>query len=164
MDVKHYFMKNKQIFDIIERIKEVEKIHSDVAVAQTLDISKENLSNYKTKGRIPYKAISNYCLQKGIKVDYIMNGTTPIHENQSHIVAEPQAAYDTQQATIPNLIQKTIIILESKSVYSSALKNNIEAFHYAITCHEDLMVANKRIDNLEEQIKDIKTRLPAVGE
>jgi hypothetical protein len=90
---------------------------------------------------------------------------TPHDEKETHIVAESQSPYNVQpRVKVSELLHKAAVILESNTVYSVALKNNIEAFHHAITCEEALGLANKRIDNLAEQISEIKTRLPAVGE
>ena len=68
------------------------------------------------------------------------------------------------RVSINELLFKAGEILKSKTVYGSALKSNIEAFHQAITHEEALESAHKRIDELEKQILDIKKRLPAVGE
>jgi ribosomal protein S15P/S13E len=53
-------------------------------------------------------------------------------------------------------------VLESPTIFSNALKANIEAFHTAVTCEEQLAVASKRIDDLEEHVKQIEKRLPKV--
>jgi hypothetical protein len=83
-------------------------------------------------------------------------------------IYEPQTLYSHARNTSvekdSELLIKTAQILESNSVYRAALKSNIEAFHTAITCHEELAVANKRIDDLEEHVKTIEKRLPPVDE
>ena len=55
-------------------------------------------------------------------------------------------------------------VLKSKTPFSSALKENIESFHYAVECVGKLDVANERIDALEEKLKSIEERLPKVEE
>jgi predicted type IV restriction endonuclease len=158
-------MKNKQIFDIIERIKGIEKIHSDAKVAQVLDISKENLSNYKTKGRIPYKAISNYCLQKGVRVDYVQNGTLPIYEAKlGQSISEQAPIYNQILATQPtintgDLITKVIAVLESSSLYSTALQSNILAFHHAVVSEKQL---NKETNETEKNVNELKKVPPDI--
>jgi ribosomal protein S15P/S13E len=72
---------------------------------------------------------------------------------------EPYRNIQTVKISDP-LIQKTAAILESSTVYATALKSNIEAFHHAMTCEEQLAVASKRIDDLEEHVKQIEKRLP----
>lgn len=98
----------------------------------------------------------------------------PHDEKELHVVAEPQPSYggaqklrritDGAPIKISELLHKAAVVLESETVYKAALTNNIEAFHYAMTCEETLGLANKRIDGMEEQILEIKKRLPAVGE
>jgi len=68
------------------------------------------------------------------------------------------------KVNIDELLFKAGAILTSKTVYSTALKSNIEAFHQAIAHDEALETANKRIDELEKLILHIQERLPAVGE
>jgi len=82
----------------------------------------------------------------------------------AEIVKDGKSPPALTRANINELLFKTEAILESNTVYGSALKSNILAFHLAITHKGALEAANKRIDELEKQIFDIKKRLPAVGE
>jgi hypothetical protein len=62
--------------------------------------------------------------------------------------SEPQASIynDTsQQSGIADLVAKTIEVLQSNTVFETALKSNIEAFHRAI-------VLEKQIDQVEDRI------------
>ena len=62
--------------------------------------------------------------------------------------AKPQASIynDTsQQSGIADLVAKTIEVLQSNTVFETALKSNIEAFHRAI-------VLEKQIDQVEDRI------------
>jgi transcriptional regulator with XRE-family HTH domain len=62
--------------------------------------------------------------------------------------ATPQASIynDTsQQSGIADLVAKTIEVLQSNTVFETALKSNIEAFHRAI-------VLEKQIDQVEDRI------------
>lgn len=71
---------------------------------------------------------------------------------------------DTIPVRISDLLSKTAAILESQTTYSTALKSNIVAFHHAMTCEEQLDLANKRIDTLEDHVKAIESRLLKVNE
>jgi hypothetical protein len=88
---------SKNIIDIIERVKIINKIHTDHEVAKILGISKANLSNYRSKGSIPYDALSNYCERENLSVDYILFGTgDPAATSpafSSARLAEPEALY-----------------------------------------------------------------------
>ena len=84
--------------------------------------------------------------------------------SDSAYVNEAQAPYHQIIKISDPLIHKTAAILESPTIYSTALKSNIEAFHHAMTCEEQLDLANKRIDTLEDHVKAIETRLPKVNE
>lgn len=58
------------------------------------------------------------------------------------------ASYNDQEkqcANIADLVSKTIEVLQSGTVFQTALESNIEAFHHAI-------VLDKKIDQVEERI------------
>ena len=106
-------------------------------------------------------------IKRNVNLDWIKTGQGEMHESQSSSIAETHSSYSNHPPIVKisdPFIQKTAAILESTTVYATALKSNIEAFHHAMTCEEQLAVANKRIDVLEENLKAIEKRLPAVVE
>ncbi len=146
---------------ILERISMRYNLVNDEAIAAFYGVSESTVSSWRTRDTINEKLIRAKCGDENLANWFIRGIKLPEHEQ--HKVAESQTPY-TPKIKVSELLHKTAVILESETVYKTALTNNIEAFHYAITCHEELAGANKRIDKLEEQINDIKTRLPAVGE
>lgn len=89
-------------------------------------------------------------------------GTNVMCETPHSPVFDSQSPYLKTIRISDPLIQKTAAILESPTIFSTALKSNIEAFHHAMVCEEKLTVALKRIDDLEEHVKQIEKRLPAI--
>ena len=77
-------------------------------------------------------------------------------------ISEIQEPYPQTVKISDPFIQKTAKILESPTIFSTALKSNIDAFHHALRCEEQLAVATKRIDALEEWKKSFEEKLPAV--
>ena len=138
-------------------------------LAESLKISPSDLNNRTKSGTIKQLLI-DLAIHKNVNTDWLLTGEGKMisWHGTGTTIAESQSQYRTNtespQITMPDLISKAITILDSKSVYSTALKSNIEAFHTAITCHEELAVANKRIDHLDEEVAAIKERLPAIGE
>lgn len=72
---------------------------------------------------------------------------------------EEPALYDVQEKqglNIADLVSKTIEVLQSGTVFQTALESNIEAFHHAI-------VLDKKIDQVEERIMSkVSVRLDAL--
>ena len=62
-------------------------------------------------------------------------------------------------ARITDLIQKTVAILESDTPFAAALKENIEAFYYGMNCIGDLNVAQVKINEHEERLKAVESKL-----
>ena len=127
-------------------------------------MTRNNLYGFKKRDNLPHEALRIFCSHEGIRIDYIVNGTLPIYEKETSMVAEQQKPYPQIVKISDPLIQKTAAILESPTIFSTALKSNIEAFHHALVCEQQLGIAIKRIEVLEEWKKAIEARLPAVNE
>lgn len=159
-------MKNNYKKEIIDRLLlalDCKKVND---LADILNVSPSNLNGYIDRGSY-IKLVHSDLLKRGININWIKTGQGDMHESQSSSIAETYSSYANHPPTIKisdPLIQKTAAILESTTVYATALKSNIEAFHHAMTCEEQLVVSNKRIDVLEENIKSIEQRLPVANE
>lgn len=155
---------SKTLLDIINRIKDIKHLRSDAQVAKVLQITRNDLYGFKRRGTVPHDALHIFCTNEGMRIDYILNGTLPVFESETSAIAESKAPYNANSIApkISELLTKTAAVLESPTIFSSALKSNIEAFHTAVTCEQQLAVALKRIDDLEEHVKQIEKRLPAI--
>ena len=139
-------------------------------LATLFNMSPQNLNGYIDRGTF-IKLIEPETYKRHLNLHWIKTGLgamTAGHGTGTYI-GETIPSYANASDIIPirisnPLIQKTAAILESATVYSTALKSNIEAFHHAMTCEEQLDLANKRIDTLEEHVKAIESRLPKVNE
>lgn len=83
-------------------------------------------------------------------------------------INEPSAQYTHTNATSQpgnntDYLIKTAAILESPTIFNTALKSNIDAFHHALVCEEKLASAINRIEELEEWKKSVEKKLPAVN-
>jgi hypothetical protein len=81
-------------------------------------------------------------------------------------IADISAPYPQNVKISDPLIQKTVDILESPTVFKTALKSNIEAFHFGITIYKDLQSAQAQLHkhdetlNMQAQtIKDLITKM-----
>ena len=106
------------------------------------------------------------------KNDYSTSDDSPTPNELTPEAVPPYLVHpnpESQQRMRPaidegDLIRKTVTVLKSKTPFSSALKENIESFHYAVECVGNLNTANKRIDEMEVRLKTIEARLPEVKE
>ena len=180
---------SKDIIDIIERIKTVEKIHTDTQVAATLGISRANLSNYRKKGSIPYEALSNYCERQNLSLNYILFGkrkamyTSPAFRpsrlapredseglpegtawpaRQPSLLSRPEAAHaPTDKAEVGDLLHDLC-----SRIMNSGDRDTIEAllFHLkgmAIACEsaDHFRKCRARLREQEAQIEELKRNL-----
>ena len=67
----------KNIFQIVERIKQSKGFKSDGEVAEALKMTKTALSNHKARRTIPYEALSTFCERENISLDWLLTGEKP---------------------------------------------------------------------------------------
>lgn len=133
-------------------------------IARLTGISQQNLNGYIKRGTF-LKVVESELYKRKINIEWIKTGQGNMMTGTETIaVAESQTPYNanTTAPKISELLSKTAAVLESPTIFSSALKSNIVAFHTAVTCEQQLALATKRIDDLEEHVKQIEKRLPAI--
>lgn len=65
---------DKNIFLIVERLKKLKGFKTDGEAAASLKMSLGALSNHKTRRSIPYEALSTFCDEEGISIDWLLTG------------------------------------------------------------------------------------------
>jgi hypothetical protein len=134
---------------------------TDAILASKLGITQPSVAGAKRKERIPPGWITDIALNRGVSADWLLTGegemsrggtekarqvpprqAGPIYNDaepgeESHATAPPK--------NIGDLVSKTIEVLQSQTVFETALTSNIEAFHHAISLE-------KKIDNVEDRI------------
>lgn len=84
----------KNILEIIDRVKKIKGVHDDDEVAAALEMSKGNLSNYKTRRAVPYESLSRFCVREAISLDWLLTGYGPMmRELKTEVTAEEIAQY-----------------------------------------------------------------------
>jgi len=61
--------------EIMNIIKLLKNLQTDVEVAEVLGMTKSALSNHKKKGTYPYKELVKFCLRENIDVSELLSGT-----------------------------------------------------------------------------------------
>jgi phage repressor protein C with HTH and peptisase S24 domain len=70
--------------EILDRIVALKKLKNDAGLARFLNVRPAIVSNWRTRGTIPYEAVFSICEHDGITLDYLMNGRGPIYVVDSH--------------------------------------------------------------------------------
>lgn len=188
-------------FDLVlARLKAVFGVETDTDLAKKLDLKQGSISTAKQKKSVPPTWITAVALKHGISADWLLTGEGKMRRGVSveiptgqgktlagvaaatTIMAERRDASDAslldpakQNPNIADLVAKTIEVLQSKTVFQTALESNIEAFHHAIILErkidqvEDRIMENvsKRFDELEKitrQLGDANADLRAENE
>lgn len=132
-------------------------------IASIFNITPQNLNGYLKRGSF-IKLISHEIYKRKININWIETGHGDMMMEMPSIapISEPQQPYNAH-LTAPNipldLLSKTAAVLGSPSIFSSALKSNIEAFHTAILFEDELNNAQRKIRDLENKMKSIEDRL-----
>lgn len=126
--------------------------------AKKIGVVTNSIQNYE-KGSFPKgDTIAKMARALHVSSDWLLFGEGDIGDKDvvpkiaervaSGIKPDPNAralAQHPGEKNIADLVSKTIVVLQSQTVFDTILAGNIEAFHYAITL-------GKKIDGVEEHI------------
>jgi len=143
----------ENILAIIDRIKKLKGVHSDTQVAKLLEITRENLNNYKRRSSVPRKAIETFCLKEGYSLNFILHGTEPIRiSDQNQAVNESPETYLDDDHLRELLGSAHKVLTSGNKMASEALEKNIRYFAYAVEME-------KRIGRIERQMQVLEDLL-----
>ena len=160
---------------VISLIKEKNSL-TNVQIGEKLGIDKNTVAAYiHGKGDLKGVALAGIVKEFGINGEWLISGrgepfpgarekykevcglaTTPLYNNDT---AAQQPPGDGAELKISDLLHKTAVVLESKSIFTQALRSNIEAFHYAITCESQLAEFRTIINKQNIQLADMQTQV-----
>ncbi|MBL7105470.1 MAG: helix-turn-helix domain-containing protein [Bacteroidales bacterium] len=64
----------KSIVDILNRIKKIENVKSEYAIARILNKNQGTITNWKKRNIIPFEVLYSYCNKKKISFDWLLSG------------------------------------------------------------------------------------------
>lgn len=145
--------------------------------AEAIGISPQYLTDFRT-GRVSVKNPRNFW--KGVRTAFprwegYLRGETDTPPTGKQIVAKSDLVDghppppSPQSIELSDYLSKTSDVLKHPSIYSTALRSNIEAFHDAITTREELNNLRVKVDQHEQRfkeqdelLKELRDRLSAV--
>ena len=157
--------------DILSRVKQLLGTDSDKDVAASINMRPNTFHMRKKNNSIPLIEFVTLADSKKVNMEWLIYGSGPIY-NEETPTPEKHATpiVGPAQGKITDLITKTIEILESNTVYSTALSANIDAFHEATRTEKklrDLQISvesrfklmDQRMEALEKENKKLKDLL-----
>ena len=82
------------------------------------------------------------------------------HDQQRPSTSSAIPVYNEEvELKISDLLHKTAVVLESKSIFTQALRSNIEAFHHAITSEGQLTEFSGIINKQSTQIAALQSQM-----
>lgn len=107
---KNYFLR-----EILDRLKQIERVNNDTDLCTPLKVTKLNIASYKSRGSIPWEKLLEYGRRKKISMEYILNGRGPV-ENDRFGVAEPDAVYtvETNQDAVYDIAAQVYAELQAQ--------------------------------------------------
>ena len=157
--------------EIIGRAKLALGIKNQKQLAEILGISPPGITDAKTRGNFPSDWVVKISINHGINPSWILTGIGPMK-----IEGGEKKEGDTFK--ISEMVEATIRVLESDTVYRSALASNIRAFDKAVLMEgkmqgiEDELrlmreeaanrdaVAAERMDKMEQLILSLGGQVP----
>lgn len=67
------------IEDILSRIKQIENVTTFKDVADILNVSEVNISQWRKRNSIPYDKLIKYCKKNDVSFDWLITGRGPIY-------------------------------------------------------------------------------------
>lgn len=104
-----------------------------------------------------FKGIDENWLLSKHDVDYKFNATlnTPVNESPAAYRETPPSTKDPSN----NYLTMTAAIIGTPSIFATALKSNIEAFHSGIRLQQELAAARAMLTIHDEQLKSQRERM-----
>jgi len=167
---------------VLERLAHLTGAGSDAELARTLDVSRQSLSKWRSRGSIPYEKLQDFAEEHGHSLDYLLMGKEPekavpeISEEVFHQVWGALRADNCQLSQLKGdlLLEQAILIYNQviqvtdpvarartidgsiRLLNSLSFKRQAEAARYMAENHPDLIDVKKSEQFAEEMDKRAK--------
>jgi transcriptional regulator with XRE-family HTH domain len=144
-----------------QRIRQIRGGESQDTFANRLNINKNTLGFYERDERTPNATfVADICKQECIASDWLLYGEGPMRRGESvpattPVPAQPEPPPADDDFKMSDMLTKTAEVLESGTIYRTALASNINAFHQAIRSERTLMRPEERMALLEQKMEEL---------
>ena len=142
------------------RIRQTRGDESQDAFANRLNINKNTLGFYERDERTPNATfVADICKQECIATDWLLYGEGPMRRGETAPAAaspaQPQPSPPEEDFKMVDMVTKTVEVLESDTIYRTALASNINAFHQAVRSERTLARLEERMELLEKRVEEL---------
>ena len=142
-------------------------VQKDSELARILDIKPQSITAARKRQQIPSGWIELVAEKNHILADWLFFGTGPMRRGEAETeaptsVPAPAEALLTapqEEFRMSDMVTKTIEVLESDTIYRTALASNINAFHQAVRSERTLAHMEKRLADLEAKADAMAKRM-----
>jgi len=147
-------------------------------LASFLGISRQAVNKARSANKIPPAWFVQVGTVEKVSIDWLVTGEGPMRRGDSSAPVEAVPALPAEDFKMSDMVTKTIEVLESETIYRTALASNINAFHQAVQ-GERLMgrmeqrladleakseSMSKEISELRRENRELKQRLEPTGQ
>lgn len=143
-----------------ERIRALRGGMTQADFASRAGINVNTLRNYERGDSIPnLEVAASICKHFLVNTEWLILGEGPMHRGESI----PETTTPTIQDELPpaedfkmvDMVTKTVEVLESDTIYRTALASNINAFHQAVRSERTLAHLEERMGLLEQRMEEL---------
>lgn len=136
---------------VIDRLKEALGVSSDVALADALKTSKQNISKWKTRNSVPYAEAVFVSFSKGVSLDYLLAGErSPRSSSRLPSNLDPEFL----RASLQNIVRAGLLeipkgrkpeaVFEAAATSIAAQYERAEKVMYELVTHRGLKLMDAR--------------------
>ena len=95
----------------------------------------------------------------GDQIDFNFGSKKPPEETESRV----DLSHEKESFSMKEMVSMTMDILESDTVYRSALASNIRAFHKSVTMEEEVESVKKQLEGMNDRMQRMEELLLSLG-
>ena len=95
----------KNIFEILDEIKDRHQLTSDKDVADLLGTSTSNLANWKRRGTVPYFELIQYSIHNHIDIKTLIYKGYILKNAENNKISEPETDYESASKRLNTIIK-----------------------------------------------------------
>ena len=143
-----------------ERLKALRGKRSQDEFSQLIEININTLRGYEQGSRSPNAdTIVGICEKTNTSPNWLLFGEGPMRRGETDPAAaspaQPQAPPPEEDFKMVDMVTKTVEVLESDTIYRTALASNINAFHQAVRSERTLAQLEERMVALETRMEEL---------
>lgn len=158
--------------DFIERLRVVlhDKRLTQKKLSDLTQIDQRTISRWKHIDNPPSEgSVLKICHVTGCSFDWLMHGQgemfPPKAEKAEDTIHETQLdlSHEKEKFSLPEMVTMTMAILESDTVYRSALASNIRAFYKGVISEKEMKSVKDDMEEMKDEIRQLKELLLSLG-